>query len=133
MKKALIYTALIGFVGCTTNATKTENSTANNAQFYAFKNRFVSALWKANPQWATSQGFHDYDSVLIIPNESSRVADLAFNNCYLDSLKQFDVNQLDQNNATDFALIQNQLKQGVWSITKYKAHEWNPSNYNIGG
>lgn len=133
MKKTLLYAVLIGFSGCTTSATKTENTIANNAQFDAFKNRFVSALWKANPQWATSQGFHDYDSVLIIPNAASRVADLAFNNSYLDSLKQFDINQLDQNNATDFALIQNQLKQGVWSITQYKSHEWNPSNYNIGG
>jgi uncharacterized protein (DUF885 family) len=134
MKKTLLYAVLIGFSGCTTSATKTEkDTTANNAQFDAFKNRFVSALWKANPQWATSQGFHDYDSVLILPNAASRVADLAFNNSYLDSLKQFDINQLDQNNATDFALIQNQLKQGVWSITQYKSHEWNPSNYNIGG
>lgn len=138
MKKNIAYLALATtLVSCTTSTSNkvisTENNSESNVAFDVFKNRFVNALWQANPQWATGQGFHDYDSVLIIPNEASRTADIAFSKTYLDSLKKFSIANLDQNNATDYALIENQLKQTVWSITQYKSHQWNPSNYNLGG
>jgi uncharacterized protein (DUF885 family) len=136
MNKLYIYAALICLSACNTNNNKektTKNDSNSNVKFEVFKNNFVNALWKTSPQWATSQGFHNYDSVLIIPNDASRKADVDFNTAYLDSLKQFNITTLDQNNATDFALIENQLKQSNWNITTFKSHEWNPSNYNVGG
>ncbi len=49
-----------------------------NESFDGFKERFVLALWKQNPEWASSQGFHNYDSLLVVPNEASRVSGLLF-------------------------------------------------------
>ena len=58
------------------NAQK-KNSNADNS-FNAHKEKFVLALWKQYPGWASSAGFHAYDSVLIIPNEARRKSNLAF-------------------------------------------------------
>lgn len=105
----------------------------NKADFKAFKDQFILDFWKQNPGWASYQGFHDYDSVLVVPNEESRTAEVAFCNAYLDSLKQFNQEELSQAELTDFIMIRDQLQSTIWYTQTFKSYEWNPSNYNIGG
>lgn len=114
---------------------KTEQNTIDNQDknFDAFKERFVESLWKQFPGWASGQGYHKYDSILVIPNETSRNSDLLFCKNYLDSLKSFDLNSLSDNNKTDYHMIEDQLKSSQWYITDYKSFEWNPSDYNVCG
>ena len=104
-----------------------------NLQFDAFKNRYISDLWKTYPEWASSVGFHDYDSVLTIPNNESRTKSKAFAEATLNELKSFDLNTLSDNNKTDYRLIENSAKGTIWSIDEEKSFEWNPSNYNVAG
>ncbi len=112
----------------TADAAINQDETFNN-----YKEHFIEELWRQYPGWASSQGYHKYDTVLVVPNEAARQTELAFCKTNLDSLKKFDLNTLSDNNKTDFYLIENQLKSAQWSITDLKAYEWNPADYNVCG
>jgi uncharacterized protein (DUF885 family) len=131
MRKLLVILVLLSALlnmGCN-NATMKDNNTA----FDAYKARFVEALWSMYPGWASSVGYHKYDSVLVVPTDAQRAKELAFCKAQTDSLKAFDLNTLSDNNKTDYHLIDNLLQSGIWSINDEKSYEWNPSNYNVCG
>ncbi len=111
-------------------AQKTSN---NDKLFDAYKERFVLALWKQNPGWASSVGYHLYDSILTIPNDNARKSELLFCKQQLDSLKRFNINLLSDNNKIDHRLINAHLQSSQWSINTFKSFTWNPANYNVGG
>lgn len=133
MKKLCILVATVLSLSACHNQDTNKNQQDQNTAFDAYKERFIEALWHQYPGWASSQGYHRYDSVLIIPNEASRKSDLAFCKSYLDSLKQFDPAHLSDNNKTDYHMIEDQLKSSQWYLTDYKSYEWNPSDYNVCG
>jgi len=111
---------------------KTEQVNDNSDQrFDGFKDRFIENLWKIYPSWASSQGYHRYDSILVVPSEESRAKENAFVQANLDSLKAYDLAKLSSNNKTDYYLIENQLKELLWNNQSYKSYEWNPSDYNV--
>ena len=133
MNKILI--VLVGTILLSScSSTKEEKTVVNNdVQFNQFKERFVTALWKQYPSWASSVGFHDYDSILTIPNSIEKEATLLFSQKYLDSLQSFDLNALSANNKTDFYLIKNNLESTIWYAEEFDSGSWNPAEYNIGG
>lgn len=104
-----------------------------NQSFNSFKEAFIENLWKIYPGWASSVGFHKYDSVLVVPDDRSRQQELAFAKDNLDKLSGFDLTSLSDNKKTDYYLIKNQLEKMRWSIDKEKSFEWNPSDYNVSG
>lgn len=120
-------------IGSCTNKSTKDTAADSNKDFENYKNNFVEALWKVYPEWASSQGYHKYDSMLMVPNEETRKNEVAFMNAQLDSLKQFDVAKLDNNNKTDYYMIESQEKGTIWSIEEEKSYEWNPSQYNVCG
>ncbi len=105
----------------------------NNKTFDTYKNTFVENLWKKNPEWASSQGYHKYDSVLLIPDGKLRQAQINFVNANLDSLKKYPVESLNENNKTDFYMMKNQLESTKFYVSEFKSYEWNPSEYNVCG
>lgn len=132
MKKLISFACVLLFTSCA-NETKQNGIINQDKNFDEFKERFVESLWKQFPGWASGQGYHKYDSVLVIPSDASRNSDLVFCKSYLDSLKTFNVNALSDNNITDYHMIEDQLKSSQWYITDYKSFEWNPSDYNVCG
>jgi uncharacterized protein (DUF885 family) len=136
MKKALFaFTLCISIISCGDNkqTTETETIADMNPAFDKYKEQFIESLWKIYPGWASSQGYHKYDSVLIVPDEASRAKELAFAKTNLDSLKKYDLNGLSDNNKTDHHMIENQLKSIEWSVNELKSYEWDPSQYNVSG
>ena len=132
MKKILAIVLACISIGACNNANKSNTNMADqNAKFDTYKEHFIEALWKLNPGWASGVGYHKYDSVLIVPDEASRTAQLAFCKANLDSLKGFDMNSLSDINKTDYKMIENQLLSTGWSINEEKSYEWNPSGYNV--
>ncbi|MDN5284167.1 MAG: hypothetical protein JWR38_441 [Mucilaginibacter sp.] len=105
----------------------------DDAAFTIYENNFLDALWKRNPDWATSVGYHKYDSLLYIPNEQSRQKMLEFAKVEIDSLSRFEVNSLTDANKIDYKMMQNQLEYAQWQIQQLKAYEWDPSSYNVIG
>ena len=129
------FIALIGamLMAACSNQNPEKNKVNIDDQFNQFKERFVTALWKQYPSWASSVGFHDYDSILTIPNSIEKEATLLFSQKYLDSLQSFDLNALSANNKTDFYLIKNNLESTIWYAEEFDSGSWNPAEYNIGG
>ena len=129
MKKLIIPFIALVITSCgnSTKPTETQDKT-----FDVFKEAFVEELWRNNPEWASYNGYYKYDSVLSVPDDNYRKAQLSFSSVWLDSLKKFDVKQLSSSNKTDYLMIENQLKSNEFYINEFKSYEWNPSNYNLG-
>lgn len=135
--KKIIISAIICFSIIACEGDHKDNKTATiqgkDVRFDAYKNNFVEELWKTYPGWASSQGYHKYDSVLIVPDKDARAKELSFIKANLDSLKSYDLQSLSDNNKTDYYMIENQLRSAEWSINEFRSLEWNPSEYNVSG
>jgi len=117
---------------CAKNA-KSNEDTDLDKKFDTYKNNFISELWKLNPNWASGVGFHKYDSILTIPDAKDSQNKLDFANSQLDSLKSYNIDNLSNNNKTDYYMIKNQLNGIIFNIKELKTNEWDPSEYNVCG
>ena len=129
MKKLLIVIAAMSLIAC--KQTKPSTAIVQNQNFDAYKENFINSLWTIYPNWASSIGFHKNDSLLTIPDDTQRKNEIAFAESQLDSLSLFNIDSLNNQNKTDFYLIENQLKSSIWSIQKFKSYQWNPAQYNV--
>lgn len=135
MRNLFIMIGCLYLISCGNNETKNEtvNTFNPDAHFDKYKENFVEALWKLYPGWASSIGYHKYDSILTIPNQQNRDKLLAFAKANLDSLKSFDLTKLSDNNKTDYFMMENSFKETDWSFNSFRSFEWNPATYNICG
>jgi uncharacterized protein (DUF885 family) len=134
MIKKILYAALCAvtlFIGCNKDSSSLSIQPKDNAAFTAYEGHFLDALWKIDPDRATGNGYHKYDSLLVIPNEKSRKIMLDFVKLQNDSVARYDVIQLSQANQIDFHILQNQLEYINWKIVVLKQYEWDPSSYNV--
>jgi uncharacterized protein (DUF885 family) len=122
--------ACLLMIACNTNKVK---GTADdiNQRFNSYKERLVEAMWKLYPEWASSVGYHVYDSVLTVPDATDRNKKLGFWKAQQDSLQQFDPGQLTDNNRTDFLILQSRAQSFSWYLSELKSYEWDPSEYNV--
>jgi uncharacterized protein (DUF885 family) len=135
MKKVFFATSLIILLlnACNNSAIKKETKVSIDSTFKKLSANFIDAYFKTYPSFASSQGFHDYDSALII-NDTKRIQlENAFSKRWLDSLQLFNYDLLNSNNKTDYKIIENQLKGIEWYNNEFKSYEWDPSQYNVSG
>jgi len=104
-----------------------------NKNFENYKENFVTSLWELYPDWAANQGYHKLDSVLVVSDSVYRKRQLDFAHAHLDSLQNYPLKNLSDNNIIDFYMIQNQLKSSIFYINKLRSYEWNPAEYNVSG
>ncbi|MBL7930265.1 MAG: DUF885 domain-containing protein [Bacteroidia bacterium] len=124
---------LLLLFSCSDRSAKTKNENIENQSFERYKQQFVEELWKLYPGWASSIGYHKYDSVLTIPDEAQRLREKVFNNANLDSLKRFKTDELSDQNKTDLLMLRDFLNSSLWGTQTLKAWQWDPSNYNVCG
>jgi uncharacterized protein (DUF885 family) len=123
---------MVALTGCKKeSAGRGPDFAKDDAAFTVYENSFLENLWKLNPDWATTAGYHKYDSLLYIPNDQSRDKMLDFAKVQMDSLSRFDVNTLNEGNRIDYNMMQNQLDYAQWQIKQLKSYEWDPSSYNV--
>ncbi len=133
MKQLIIGTGLALLMACHSETPQQTAVAGQDDHFDRYKEQFIERLWALYPGWASSQGYHNYDSVLVVPDEAQRDREMAFCKANLDSLKQFDLQRLSDNNQTDYRLIESQLRSTEWYTTTFRSYEWNPSDYNVCG
>lgn len=131
--KTLAKICIIALVFSACKTDKTPAIENQNQDFEAYTQYFIDELWKHNPEWATYVGYHNYDSILTIPNDEYLQKSLAFAKSHLDSLASYDVSQLNPSNQIDYELIKSTLESNNWSTNTLKSHEWNPTSYNVSG
>ena len=133
MKKTLLSLSFLIVLFSCNKKDNVGSETDLNAKFDQYKTYFVEELWKVSPEWASSQGFHKYDSILIIPTVENDQMQLKFAKTHLDSLHNYPLESLSDNNKTDAQMMQNLLKGFQFSIDELKSSTWNPSQYNVCG
>ena len=132
--KKLLYTALLLttiLIGCKKDGSVGPNGAKDDAAFTNYENSFLEGLWKLNPDWATSVGYHKYDSLLFVPDDKLRDKMTTYAKVQVDSLSRFDVNTLNDANKIDYHLMQNQMESIEWANQSLKAYQWDPSSYNV--
>ncbi|WP_258136932.1 DUF885 domain-containing protein [Mucilaginibacter phenanthrenivorans] len=134
IKKLLFFACLIFslLIGCKKDGSSTGPLQGkDDAAFTIYENSFLEGLWKLNPDWATSVGYHKYDSLLFVPDDKIRDKMVTFAKVQIDSLSRFEITQLSEGNRMDYHLMQNQMEQIEWSLQQQKAWQWDPSSYNV--
>lgn len=133
MKKTILSISVAIMLCSCIKKEETANDADLNAKFDQYKEYFVNELWKTNPEWASSQGFHKYDSVLLIPTDENDRIQMKFAQSQLDSLKKYPLVQLSDNNKTDVQMMENLMNSFLFSINEMKSGTWNPAQYNVCG
>lgn len=136
MIKKLLYTLVAVttiLTACKKDGGVAPQTGKDDAGFIIYENNFLEALWKLDPDQATSVGYHKYDSLLVVPNDQSRDKMVNFAKIHLDSLGRYDITTLSDANKIDYHLMQNQMESVKWRIEQEKAYQWNPSTYNVIG
>jgi uncharacterized protein (DUF885 family) len=135
IKKTLYTAALIitAFTGCKKDSGMGPLLGKDDAAFAIYENSFLEGLWKLNPDWATTVGYHKYDSLLFIPNDQSREKMINYAKVQLDSLSRFEVNTLSDANKIDYHLMENEMELVQWQIKQLRSYQWDPASYNIIG
>jgi uncharacterized protein (DUF885 family) len=120
---------------CTSEKKEKKLSLQNDPdyKFEQYKQNFISRLWRLHPDWASSQGFHNYDSVLVIPTPKRRQGEIRTYQNMLRELSKQNFKALSANNQIDHKLMENFARYGIWQDSIFKAYEWDPSQYNIAG
>lgn len=134
MIKKLLFTAALFttvFYGCKKDGSVGPQLGKDDASFAVYENSFLEGLWKLNPNWATSEGYHKYDSLLFVPDDKLRDKMLNYAKVQIDSLSRFEVTTLSDANKIDYHLMQNQMEEIEWSIQQLKSWQWDPSSYNV--
>lgn len=133
MKKTILSLSLCLLLFSCNKKEGTSDVAHLDAKFEKYKSNFVEELWKISPEWASSQGYHNYDSILPIPNAENERMQLKFAQSQLDSLKTYALDQLSDNNKTDVQMMENLMNSFLFSINELKSGTWNPSQYNVCG
>ena len=128
----LRYLPLLALAAGCSSADKPAATSGSDARFDAFKGRFIEALWRQNPDFASSQGNHRYDSLLVIPDAAQRQRDAAFAQANLAALGTFGPDSLSPGNQIDLRLLRNELRATRWYADTLKTWQWNPAGYNLG-
>ncbi len=121
------------FTSCKQPMNHSDSVEANtDSLFKNFEQRFIDLYWKQFPSAAIFAGYFKYADELKIPDQNSFTSDDQFAKDYLDSLKHFSFEKLNDNNKTDLLILRNQLQGSIWYTDTFKQQEWDPSVYNIG-
>ncbi|MFT4927665.1 MAG: hypothetical protein ACI8WB_003778 [Phenylobacterium sp.] len=129
--------ALLIVSGCsnqTTDQPPTQSqsqASSTNAQFEQFSSQFMADFWAQKPGWALSFGVHKYDHLLVIPDEHSRISRLQFIHRQQQRLAALPLESLNNQQKTDYYIIDNLLQKERWSIVDAKNYQWDPAFYNV--
>jgi hypothetical protein len=124
----IIFSLLI--ISCQKDGPGAVMTSKGDESFTDYEEHYLNAFWKIDPDRATAEGYHKYDSILVIPNDKNREAVINFVKLQQDSLSRFEVNDLTEPNKIDYRILQNELEYTSWQLTVAKSYQWDPTYYN---
>lgn len=134
---AVVGGSLLGLASCDSNkkgsAAKDETTaSAADHRFDTFKGQFIERLWRLNPDYAASQGYHKYDDQLVVPDSAWRAGAGAQFRRELSALQSHGRDSVSANNQTDHRMLADYLNASIWYLDSLRAWTWDPSYYNLG-
>jgi uncharacterized protein (DUF885 family) len=102
-------------------------------RFQAHAARVLEEMWQEFPEYAVRMGNYKYADRMTVPDQARRDRSMAFYDRQLVALAGFDAAALNASNRVDLALMKNRFEQARWNIGTFKAWQWQPSSYNVGG
>jgi uncharacterized protein (DUF885 family) len=121
----------------TTSATSTPpTATAQQGadeRFQAHTAAVLEEMWREFPEFGVRMGYYKYADQMSVPDQARRERSMAFYDRQLAALARFDVAGLSASNRVDLALMKNRFEQARWNLGTFKAWQWQPSTYNVGG
>ena len=132
MKLRYLPLLVLALPACTSPDSQTATAPAADARFDRFKQQFMLDFWRQNPEYASSVGFHKYDSLLVIPDAAQRRGAAAFITRNLGTLGGFGLDSLSPGNQIDYHLLTNELRSERWYADTLQSWQWNPASYNLG-
>ncbi len=106
---------------------------AADRRFQLHADKLLEAMWREFPERGVRVGYYKYADQMTVPDQAQRNRSLQFYDRQLALLKQFDAQRLSVSNQVDLALIRQQFESSRWYLTTFKAWQWQPSSYNVGG
>ena len=132
MKLRYLLLPLLGALPACHSADKPAARPTADARFETFKTRFIANLWREDPGFAASVGYHKYDSLLVIPDSLQRRRAAKFGAQNLKALATFPLDSLAPGNRIDHHLLANYLHASRWQDDTLRSWQWNPAAYNLG-
>lgn len=128
----LLFTGMLA--ACNRQEVKeTDQTNTLDQQFDGLKKNLLEKIWHLDPEWATTVGYHKYDSVLVILTPARQEGQVNSYRSMLAELRPINRDRLSLNNQTDYRLLEDFFNARIWYATILKPQEWNPAEYNIGG
>lgn len=124
---------LVAPVSISATATPVAANKKADQGFAQVKTAFLAALWQQDPDMAMAAGRYQDANKLVLPNQATRDAYVAFADNWLDQLGKVNADALSAKEQTDLALIRNYLNGARWYLTQFREFEWNPTQHNIAG
>jgi uncharacterized protein (DUF885 family) len=100
-----------------------------DARFAALGDRFVDEFGRYAPVAATQLGDHRYDGELDDVSAAGRGRTMDWAKALLAELQAIDHAQLSRANQVDAAMLENQLRYGIWSEERFRDWSWDPTYY----
>ena len=126
---ALLLTACAG-IAPGTPADASMNT--DDARFARHAEQVLEEMWREFPEFAFRVGRYEHADRLTVPDQASRDRSLAFYDRHIHALTAFDAARLSASKRVDLALMRSHLESRRWSLTTFKAWQWQPSTYNVG-
>lgn len=104
-----------------------------DTRFQAYVADMFEEMWREFPELAARVGNYKYAGQVAVPDEARRARSLAFYERHLATLAKLDPAALTPSNRVDHALVKTRFERARWEITTFKAWQWDPSTYNVGG
>ncbi|WP_242138809.1 DUF885 domain-containing protein [Sphingomonas sp. TREG-RG-20F-R18-01] len=101
-----------------------------SARFEEIGRRYLDALPRLAPEYGTTLGDHRFDGDLSDPSAAGRARQLAVERGLLAELAKIDRAKLSRDAQVDAALLDNQIRQDIWTIETLQRWAWDPQLYN---
>jgi uncharacterized protein (DUF885 family) len=104
--------------------------TGASAAFADIGRRYLDAVPRFAPEYGTTLGDHRFDGDLSDPSAAGRARQIAFDRGLIADLARLDRARLTRDEQVDAALLDNQLRQDIWSMQELQRWAWDPQLYN---
>lgn len=107
-------------------------SASSTSSFADLVDRYFADYAARNPSWATSIGFHQYDSKLEDYSRAAVMADLASKKRFLAEFNQIDDRHLGPTERTDRALVIHSIEAAILETESIRTWARSPDRYSSG-